>query len=37
MLKAFLARDLWDMSEYFQVVNPINSIYTEGLKALKEE
>ena len=37
MLKAFLARDLWDMSEYFQVVNPINSIYTEGLKALKDD
>lgn len=37
MLKAFLARDLWDMSEYFQVVNPINPIYLEGLKALKEE
>jgi len=37
MLRAFLARDLWDMSEYFQMVNPINAIYLEGLKAIKEE
>lgn len=36
-LKALLARDLWDMSEFFQIINPTNEIYNEGLKALKEE
>lgn len=36
-LKALLARDLWDMSEYFQIINPINEIYKNGLEALKDE
>lgn len=36
-LKGLLARDLWDMSEYYQIVNPINEIYAEGLKVLKKE
>lgn len=36
-LKALLARDLWDMNEYFQIINPINEIYIEGLKALNDE
>lgn len=36
-LKALLARDLWDMSEYYQIVNPINEIYVEGLKVLRKE
>lgn len=36
-LKALLARDLWDMSEYYQLMNPVNEIYIAGLKALKEE
>lgn len=35
VLKAYLARDLWDMAEYFQIVNPSNSIYVEGLKQLR--
>lgn len=34
-LKALLARDLWDMSEYYQIMNPINEIYNKGLEALK--
>lgn len=34
-LKALLARDLWDMNEYFQVINPSSDIYAAGLKALK--
>lgn len=36
-LKALLARDLWDMSEYYQIMNPVNEIYVKGLEALKEE
>ena len=36
-LKALLARDLWDMNEYFQIFNPSNEIYKEGLRAIKEE
>ena len=36
-LKALLARDLWDMSEYFQIINPSLEIYRQGLKAIKEE
>lgn len=36
-LKALLARDLWDMSEYFQIINPLNEIYLKGLEAIKDE
>ncbi len=36
-LKALLARDLWDMSEYYQIMNEISEIYKAGLKAIKEE
>ncbi len=36
-LKALLARDLWDMNEYFQIINPSLEIYRQGLKAIKEE
>ncbi|MCR5313275.1 MAG: S41 family peptidase [Bacteroidaceae bacterium] len=36
-LKALLARDLWDMNEYFQIINPTSEIYLSGIKALKEE
>lgn len=36
-MKALLARDLWDMSEYFQIINETSDIYKAGLKALKEE
>ena len=35
-LKALLARDLWDMSEYFQIINPTSEIYTAGMKAMEE-
>ena len=33
-LKGLLARDLWDMSEYYQIVNPETDIYQAGLKVL---
>lgn len=36
-LKALLARDLWDMSEYYRIINPTNPIYVQGLEALKKE
>lgn len=36
-LKGLLARDLWDMSEYFHIVNPLNDIYLRGIEAIKEE
>jgi carboxyl-terminal processing protease len=36
-LKALLARDLWDMDEYFELTNQSNTIYTEGLRALRDD
>ena len=36
-LKALVARDLWDMSEYYEIINPSNEIYQQGLQALKNE
>ena len=36
-LKALVARDLWDMSEYYEIINPTNEIYQQGLQALKNE
>ena len=31
-LKALLARDLWDLSEYYQIMNPTTEIYRKGLE-----
>ena len=36
-IKALIARDLWDMSEYYEIMNPYNEIYVQGLKAIKDE
>lgn len=36
-MKALVARDLWDMSEYFQIINPTNEIYQCGLEAIKDD
>ncbi|MCM1346870.1 MAG: S41 family peptidase [Bacteroides sp.] len=36
-LKALLARDLWDISEYYQIMNTNSDIYLEGLKTLSKE
>ena len=36
-LKALLARDLWDMNEYYQIINDANNIYLRGLATLKDE
>ncbi|VFB13642.1 peptidase 3 [Bacteroides heparinolyticus] len=35
-LKALIARDLWDMNEYFQVMNATNSCVDQALKILNE-
>ncbi|MBO4825797.1 MAG: S41 family peptidase [Prevotella sp.] len=33
-LKALVARDLWDMSEYFQIANEQSHIYQKGLEVM---
>ena len=35
-LKALIARDLWDINEYFQVMNTTNSSVNQALKVLNE-
>lgn len=34
-LKALIARDLWDMNEYFQVINSINNTVQKGLELIE--
>ena len=36
-LKALIARDLWDMNEYFQVMNSTNQSVQQALKVLNED
>ena len=36
LIKALIARDLWDMSEYFQVVNPESKAYTTAIEVLHD-
>ena len=35
ILKALTARDIWDISEYFQIVNQEDAAYLEAIKLLK--
>ena len=35
-LKALIARDLWDMNEYFQIMNTTNNSVIQALKVLNE-
>lgn len=35
-LKALIARDLWDMSEYFQVINTLNNSMKKAVELLSE-
>ena len=35
-LKALIARDLWDMNEYFQVINSMNETVLKGLELIEE-
>ena len=34
ILKALIARDLWDMSEYFQIVNPTDDAYKKAIEII---
>ena len=36
-LKALMARDLWDMSEYYQVMNTANESVVKALQVLNED
>lgn len=36
-LKALIARDIFDESAYFEIMNPYNHTYIEGLKVIKEK
>ena len=36
-LKALIARDLWDMKEYYMIQNQTNDIYLRGLEVMREE
>ncbi len=36
-LKALIARDLWDMDEYFQIFNPSRDIYRKAMRVRSEE
>jgi carboxyl-terminal processing protease len=36
-LKALIARDLWDMKEYFQITNPSLGIYSKGTELIGSE
>ena len=35
-LKALVARDLWDMSEYFQIMNERNHIVQRALEVIQQ-
>ena len=35
-LKALIARDLWDMNEYFQIMNTTNNSVLQALKVLNK-
>jgi carboxyl-terminal processing protease len=35
-LKALIARDLWDMSEYFSVFNESSAMVKKGLEAINQ-
>ena len=35
--KALIARDVWDMNEYYQVYNQSNEIYNTGVATIKED
>ena len=34
IFKALIARDLWDMSEYFQVINPTDDAYNKAIEII---
>ena len=36
-LKALMARDMWEMNEYYRIINDANNIYQRGLATIKDE
>ena len=36
-IKALIARDLFDMSAYFQVMNPIDPVYLKGIEIINND
>ena len=36
-IKALIARDLYDMTEYFQVINDDNESFQEALRLINDE
>jgi carboxyl-terminal processing protease len=36
-LKALVARDIWDMNEYFQIINEKNKIISKALQIISKE
>ena len=36
-IKALIARDLYDMTEYFYIINDVNDSYQEALRILNDE
>lgn len=36
-LKALIARDLWDMSQYFQIINEANPIVRRAVEDMTEQ
>jgi len=37
MVKALLARDLWDTSQYFEIINPTRNEYNKAIETLKDK
>jgi len=37
ILKALIARDIWDMSEYYEIVNEKNKVFNKAISILKNE
>ncbi|NSW44613.1 MAG: S41 family peptidase [Bacteroidales bacterium] len=37
MIKALLARDLWDNSQYFEIINPTRDEYIKAIEAIRDK
>ncbi|HBX88807.1 MAG TPA: peptidase S41, partial [Marinilabiliaceae bacterium] len=35
-LKALIAKDLWDMSAYYEIINPTLSVYNKAIELLEK-
>jgi carboxyl-terminal processing protease len=36
-MKAYIARDLWDVSEFFEIINELDPIFNEALKVIQDD